>query len=100
MLKDTMKHDPVATGPSDSRFINKAYLGDLDGRVWRFDIGLDSSHAPIFTTTNATKLYDDTTQHQPIFASMATVNVGTQQYIFFGTGATCWRPAASRSRIS
>jgi len=36
---------------------------------------------------NPTKLYDDPLK-QPIFASMATVNVGgTQQYIFTGTGS-------------
>jgi len=37
--------------------------------------------------SNPTKLYDDPLK-QPIFASMATVNVGgTLQYIFTGTGA-------------
>ena len=88
-FKNALHSDPVATGPSDSRFITKAYIGDLDGRLWRFNIQLDGSNVPQFTpgAGNPTKLYDDALK-QPIFASMATVNVGgTQQYIFTGTGA-------------
>ncbi len=86
-FKNALHSDPVATGPADSRFITKAYIGDLDGRVWRFDIQLDPSNNPTFVSGPPTKLYDDSA-HQPIFASMATVNVGgTQQYIFTGTGA-------------
>jgi hypothetical protein len=87
-FKNALHSDPVATGPSDSRFITKAYIGDLDGRVWRFDISLNSSNVPIFNSgTNPTMLYSDALK-QPIFASMATVNVGgTQQYIFTGTGS-------------
>jgi len=87
-FKNALHSDPVATGPADSRFITKSYIGDLDGRLWRFDIQLDGSNIPKFTAgSNPTKLYDDALK-QPIFASMATVNVGgTQQYIFTGTGA-------------
>ncbi|PYR54354.1 MAG: hypothetical protein DMF91_26990, partial [Acidobacteria bacterium] len=90
-MKNALQSDPVATGPADSRFISVAYIGDLDGRVWRFDFDLDTSvpPAPIFKSgTNPTKLYEDTANHQPIFSSMATVNVGgVHQYIFFGTGS-------------
>jgi len=90
-MKNALQSDPVATGPADSRFISVAYIGDLDGRVWRFDFDLDTSTppAPIFKSgTNPTKLYEDTANHQPIFSSMATVNVGgVHQYIFFGTGS-------------
>jgi Tfp pilus tip-associated adhesin PilY1 len=88
-FKNALHSDPVATGPSDSRFITKSYIGDLDGRLWRFDIELDSTSKPRFViaASNPIKLYDDPLK-QPIFASMATVNVGgTQQYIFTGTGA-------------
>jgi hypothetical protein len=90
-IKNALQSDPVATGPADSRFISMAYIGDLDGRVWRFDFDLDTSTPPqpIFKSgTNPTKLYEDTANHQPIFSSMATVNVGgAHQYIFFGTGS-------------
>lgn len=84
-IKNALQSDPVATGPADSRFISKAYMGDLDGRVWRFDIDLDSTELPKVTAT--TKLLE-TGQDQPIFSSMATVNVGgANQYIFYGTGS-------------
>ncbi|MBI4265787.1 MAG: hypothetical protein HY657_15535 [Acidobacteria bacterium] len=84
-LKNALQADPVATGPSDSRFITKAYLGDLDGRIWRFDISLDVALAPQLAVP--VKLYDAGAAH-PLFSSMATVNVGTtQQYLFQGTGS-------------
>ena len=84
-IKNALQTDPVATGPSDSRFITKAYLGDLDGNVWRFDMSLDGSSHPTITTKN--KLYA-IGAGEPIFQSMATVNVGgTQQYVFMGTGS-------------
>jgi Tfp pilus tip-associated adhesin PilY1 len=85
-MKNALQADPVATGPPESRYMTKVYLGDLDGRVWRFDLGLDGSNAPTIKS-GPTKLTDLTAAH-PIFSSMATVNVGgTQDYIFFGTGS-------------
>ncbi len=83
-IKNAIQADVVATGPPDSRFITKAYVGDLDGNVWRFDFAMASGVPNITTKTN---LYAAGRAH-PLFASMATVNVGsTQQYIFFGTGS-------------
>ncbi len=84
-FKNALQADPVATGPSDSRFISKTYIGDLDGNVWRFDIDLDGSDNPRFPSA-PTKLAAIGAD-QPIFASMATVAVGTKQYLFFGTGS-------------
>lgn len=85
-MKNALQADPVATGPPESRYMTKVYLGDLDGRIWRFDLGLDASHVPGITA-GPTKLADMTSAH-PVFSSMATVNVGgTQDYIFFGTGS-------------
>jgi hypothetical protein len=84
-LKNALQADPVAAGPPDSRFITKAYIGDLDGKLWRFDIGLNSSGIPVFKG-NPTKLYTGTAD-QPLFSSMAAVTVGTKQYLFFGTGS-------------
>jgi hypothetical protein len=84
-LKNALQTDPVATGPSDSRFVTKAYMGDLDGNVWRFDISLDANSKPTVTAKN--KLFGAGSD-QPIFQSMATVNVGgTKQYVFLGTGS-------------
>jgi hypothetical protein len=83
-IKNAIQADVVATGPPDSRYITKAYVGDLDGNVWRFDFAMVSGVPEITSKTN---LYAAGREH-PLFASMATVNVGaTQQYIFFGTGS-------------
>ena len=83
-LKNALQMDPVATGASDSRFITKAYIGDLDGNVWRFDLSTNGSGDGQIST--ATKLYA-AGKANPLFASMATVSVGTQQYLFVGTGS-------------
>jgi hypothetical protein len=85
-IKNALQADPVATGPPDSRFITKAYLGDLDGNVWRFDIGNDGASPPAPSLTGETKIFTAGRDH-PLFASMAAVTVGTQQYLFFGSGS-------------
>jgi hypothetical protein len=83
-MKNALQMDPVATGPQDQRFITTAYIGDLDGRVWKFALGLAGD---ALTLSNPTKLYDAGGDY-PLFASMATVNVGgSNQYIFVGTGS-------------
>ena len=91
-LKNALQADPVATGPADSRFITKSYIGDLDGKIWRFDLGLNSSGVPVvqqlvplysISTGSGSKASD-----HPVFASMATVSIGySQQYLFIGTGS-------------
>jgi hypothetical protein len=87
-IKNALQADPVATGPPNSRYITLVYVGDLDGRVWRFELGMSTStNLPYIKAKPPTKLWDGGAAH-PIFSSMATVNVGTtQQYIFFGTGS-------------
>jgi Tfp pilus tip-associated adhesin PilY1 len=61
-------------------------MGDLDGRVWRFDMTVDAS-TRVPKITGSTRLLE-LGQDQPILSSMASVNVGgTSQYIFFGTGS-------------
>jgi hypothetical protein len=85
-IKNALQADPVATGPPNTRYITKAYNSDLDGRVWRFDLGLDAGNLPKFKT-DPIKLFDATNTH-PIFASMASVNVGgSQDYLFFASGS-------------
>lgn len=83
-LKNALQMDPVATGAQDSRFITRAYIGDLDGRVWRFDLTTNASGDG--QIAGVTRLYD-AGRANPLFASMATVAVGTQQYIFVGGGS-------------
>jgi hypothetical protein len=86
-IKNALQADPVATGASDSRFIDRTYIGDLDGKVWRFDIKLDDSDKPAFVGAPLNLNPSTATPDQPIFASMATVSVGSKQYLFFGTGS-------------
>jgi hypothetical protein len=84
-IKNALQMDPVATGPADSRFVSKAYIGDLDGKVWRFDLSLGGATGVAMAVP--VKLYDATAPY-PMFASMATVNVGgSNQYIFIGSGS-------------
>ena len=66
----------------------KAHLfyTSLDGRLWRFSLGLTGSNVATITS-GPTKLFD-AGNAQPLYSSMAVVNVGgTQQYIFFGSGS-------------
>jgi hypothetical protein len=84
--KNALQSDPVATGPPNSRFVSTAYIGDLDGRLWRFGLGLTGGGAATITS-GPTKLFDAGAS-QPLYSSMAVVNVGgTQQYVFFGSGS-------------
>jgi hypothetical protein len=84
-IKNALQMDPVATGPIGSRHVSKAYIGDLDGKVWRFDLALSPTGA--VTMAAPVRLYDATAAH-PLFASMAYVNVGgSNEYIFVGTGS-------------
>ncbi len=84
-VKNALQADPVATGPLDQRFVTKSYIGDLDGNIWRYDITLDGANSPQFTGS-PTKLYSAGAD-QPIFSSMAAVAIGTQEYVFVGTGS-------------
>jgi len=84
-FKNALQADPVATGLLDQRFITKSYIGDLDGNIWRYDITLDGSNTPKFSGS-PTKLYSAGAD-QPIFSSMAAVAIGTQEYVFVGTGS-------------
>jgi hypothetical protein len=85
-MKNALQADPVATGPTNTRYINKSYIGDLDGRVWRFNLALGSGGTPQFSGSPV-KLFDAGAMH-PLFASMASVNVGgTQDYLFFASGS-------------
>ena len=92
LLKNALQADPVATGPADSRYITKAYLGDLDGKIWRFDLTLNSGGAPVIQQmlnlyTISTGAGSRASDH-PVFSSMATLSIGySQQYLFVGTGS-------------
>jgi hypothetical protein len=86
LIKNALQSDPLAAGTQGSRFITDAYIGDLDGRIWRFDLVLGIGDIPGFVGAPV-KLYDDAAS-QPIFNSMAEIDVGTtQRYLFVGTGS-------------
>ena len=85
-IKNALQTDPLAAGPQGSRFISDVYAGDLDGRIWRLDLVLGVGDVPSFTG-GPVKLYDDALS-QPIFNSMAEIDVGTTlRYLFVGTGS-------------
>ena len=86
-IRNALQTDPVTTGRAGQPFITTAYLGDLDGNVWRFRIDLDGSFTPTLTALTNVFPADPGASDQPIFGSMATVNDGGNQYIFFGTGS-------------
>ena len=77
-IKNAIQADVTATGEFGSPVVTKAYVGDLDGRYFRFDLtaggGITST---ILTSTG-----------QPIYSSSALLSVGTsQRYLFFSTGS-------------
>ena len=76
--KNGLQADPSAAGENGTPVVRKAYLGDIDGRYWRFN----------FDETGAltTSLMVDT--GAPIYASSALLFVGTVDvYMFFATGS-------------
>ena len=76
--KNSLQADPTAAGVPNDYVVQKAYLGDLDGRFYRFAITTTG-------TITATWSYDAA---QPIYASSALMVVGTtEQYVFFSTGS-------------
>ncbi|MGE5360207.1 MAG: pilus assembly protein [Bacteroidales bacterium] len=83
--KNAIQSAPLATGRSNSGFLDTAYVGDLDGRLWRFTLGLDGGRARI--TVGPSKLFD-VGSAQPIFSSPAVASVGAaSRYLFFATGS-------------
>jgi hypothetical protein len=76
--KNALQADPTAAGDNGSIVVNKAYIGDVDGRYWRF--AFDQ------TGTISARLMRDT--GQPIYASSALLFIGsTDVYMFFATGS-------------
>jgi hypothetical protein len=76
--KNALQADPTAAGQAASLVIDRAYLGDVDGRYWRFNI---TSGGAI----SASQMVDTS---QPIYASSALLFVGSADvYMFFATGS-------------
>jgi len=76
--KNALQADPTAAGIVASHTVTKAYLGDIDGRYWRFDF-TDSG------TISVVRMVDTA---QPIYASSALLFIGSAEiYMFFATGS-------------
>jgi hypothetical protein len=76
--KNALQADPTAAGDNGSYIVNKAFLGDIDGKYWRFNFGGSGA----ITKTEMT----DT--NQPIYGSSALFfNGTTETYMFFATGS-------------
>lgn len=76
--KNAIQADPTAAGVSGATSVSKAYIGDTDGRYWRFN----------FTSAGviSVDLMADTAV--PIYASSALLFLGSADvYMFFATGS-------------
>jgi hypothetical protein len=78
-LKNALQADPSAAGAySGSPVVTRAYLGDIDGRYYRFDFTSSG-------TITFTRVYD---AKQPIYSSSALLFVGSSDvYMFFATSS-------------
>jgi PQQ enzyme-like repeat protein len=77
-VKNALQADPTAAGESGSVAVSKAYVGDLDGRYWRFN----------FDSAGQITVNEMVDTGQPIYASSALLFVGTTDvYMFFATGS-------------
>ena len=76
--KNALQADPTAAGDNGSFVVNKAFLGDIDGKYWR--LNFDAAGA-----ITKTQMIDTA---QPIYSSSALLFIGsTDVYMFFTTGS-------------
>jgi hypothetical protein len=76
--KNAIQADPTAAGDGGSYIVNKAYVGDVDGRYWRFS----------FTSSGQIRANLMLDTSQPIYASSALLFIGSVDvYMFFATGS-------------
>src|SRR5262249_41036311 len=76
--KNALQADPTAAGDNGSIVVNRAYVGDIDGKYWRF----------AFTPAGVITAIQMIDTAQPIYASSALLFVGSVDvYTFFSTGS-------------
>jgi hypothetical protein len=76
--KNALQADPTAAGQAFSTTVEKAYIGDIDGKYWRFN----------FTPAGAISVTQMVNTSQPIYASSALLFIGSAEvYMFFATGS-------------
>jgi hypothetical protein len=84
--KNALQADPTAAGDNGSFIVKKAYIGDLDGKYWRFD----------FTPAGDISVNQMVDTGQPIYASSALLFIGSADvYMFFSTGSDILPSSAS-----
>jgi hypothetical protein len=77
-VKNALQADPTAAGPTGTYTVNRAYIGDTDGRYWKFG----------FTEAGAISVNLMANTGQPIYASSALLFIGgADVYMFFATGS-------------
>jgi Tfp pilus tip-associated adhesin PilY1 len=82
-LKAALEADPSTTGPNDSRVIDRAYIGDTEGTLWRFNLTWNGTS----TGLAAPKALYDAAEWNPIYASVAVVSDGSGgEYVFLPVG--------------
>jgi Tfp pilus tip-associated adhesin PilY1 len=76
--KNAIQADATAAGTSGAIAVTKAYIGDIDGRYWRFN----------FTPAGVVSVNLMADTGAPIYASSALLFIGsTDVYMFFATGS-------------
>jgi hypothetical protein len=77
-IKNALQADPSAAGDNGVPIVKKAYIGDLDGKYWRFDFSPSGAITKLATADTG----------QPIFGSSALLFLGSVDvYMFFATGS-------------
>lgn len=76
--KNALQADPTAAGDNGGVVVTRAYMGDVDGRYWRFRLQASGAIS--------INLMSDTSQ--PIYGSSALLFIGSSEiYTFFATGS-------------
>ena len=84
--KNALQADPTAAGDYGSPIVKKAYIGDIDGKYWRFN----------FDSTGAIAASQMIDTGQPIYASSALLFIGSVDvYMFFATGSDSLPPTTA-----
>lgn len=87
ILKNAVQANPATTGPPDLPYVSGVYVGDLDGRVWRFDFGSSPSTDNPVIKTDPIRIFEGAPAN-PVFSSVATAQIDSVEHlVFFGTGS-------------
>lgn len=83
--KNALQMDASLTGPAGQHYVDRAYIGDLDGRFWRLAIG--RSDAGAVSIAEPVRLFDAGAA-EPLYGSLAALSAAPDKtYLFLGTGS-------------